>query len=383
MAGYTDSFVCNKVKTGPMMLFAKFKGNLISTERINLFLIVLLAVLVASCTRKPSIQFFKGNYVQAFEIAAKEHKKVLVLISDSSCGSCNKFIEHLNDQDRTVDILRREYICLKEDMQKKDDRLLMRMFKCPSFPFPYFFDQDANLITMGFPNSKAYDISDLRKISIDEYRFTELFQLPVTSGEYKKLISLNMKASLLMQKNNIDSAYHLFKTSLQICSYPYNLRSVSLLSKILNEPSEGIDSLIKNYKPSESDNFIYNGFTQYLELNEGTDKLIAQNPGTGYSFSENNERVLGEIKVGQKTRFAFTITNTSSTPLIIFKVSHPCDCIRLSWSSEPLKPNEKSLISGEFTPYQKGDFRKEIFIHTNSNNNPMGVFKISGSASEQ
>lgn len=364
------------------MLFKKFEGKFFSTKRINRLLIVLLAMLASSCTRKPGIQFFKGNYVQAFEAAKKEHKKVFILISDSTCGSCNKFIDHLNDQGRTIEILRTEYICLKADVQKKDDRLLIRMLKCPSYPFPYFFDKNANLIAMGFPNSKEYNISDLRKISIDDYRFTELFQLPITPGEYKKLISMNMKASLLMQKNNTDSAYRLFKTSLQICSYPYNLRSVSILSKILNEPLEGIDSLIKNYKPSESDNFIYDGFAQYLELNEGTDKLIAQNPETGFSFSEKNERVLGNIKVGQKTRFSFTITNTSSTPLIIFRVSHPCDCIRLAWSSKPLKFNEKSLISGEFTPYQKGDFRKEIFIHTNSKNNPTGIFKISGSASE-
>lgn len=347
---------------------------------INYLLLALLFSTISSCSNKNKISFRRGELNEVFELAKKTNKKVFVLITDSTCGSCLEFENFLHQQSTTCQILNRDYICYKANIRNSREHKIAEIVKCPSYPFPYFFDADGNLLAFGFPNKKEYDISDLNEITIDKYRFPELFHLEISANEYKTLVSMNMKATLLLNtksKVNVLKSYNLFKESLNISSYPYNIRYTNLLSNKSNK-----DILIKrplNSNQNASDKFLYGDISKYTGIGTFTESALktSRNKDTA-DYVLDQTRDLGKLMKSKSYEFSFKIKNLSKRPLVILNVQHPCDCIKLNWSKSSIRHNETAFIKGTFTPYESGTFHKEIFVHNNSLLKPMGIFEIQG-----
>lgn len=349
---------------------------------VKYYFILVLVVLISACTREKKIRYLDGDLVKIFQLAKKQHKRVFVLITDRNCGSCKKFIDRLDEQPEVKKILERDYICYKADISNSKEHEIAEIVKCPSYPFPYFFDDKGKLLAFGFPKTKEYDISTLNNISIYEYRFKELFNLPVSSTTYKHLVSMNMQATLLLnEKGNasVEAANKLFKNSLHIAPYPYNMRYANLLSIQLNKEVDHFTKML-TYTPTVSDTFLYGDIENYVSnqhnsLTVRSIKAIEDIPD--YAFDTENKQ-LGNIRTGVKHAFSFTIRNLSKIPLIIENVNHPCDCVKLSWTGSAIGYNEVAIIKGTFSPYVSGEFIKDIFVHTNSAKYPMHVVKIRG-----
>jgi len=323
----------------------------------------------------------RGDLAQVFIAAKRAHKKVFVLITDNTCGNCTALLENINRQQATRKILDREYICYEADIQNAQEHTIAEIVKCPSYPFPYFFDENGDLLAFGFPMSKEYKIDNLNNIKIDEERFTELFKLPISGSQYKKMVSMNLKATLLLDTNR-QMSLALFKNSMDIAAYPYNIRYVNLLDRPLSV-NDKISQALRVSAENASDQFLYGNIGNYVNIAgaDDTDKqALDDNNIEDYSLSNNGEQ--GAIKKGVPHPFSFSVKNLSKTPLIILKVSHPCSCVKLFWPTTPVKMNETATVKGIFTPTASGGFLKEIFVHTNSAKNTMAVFKINGTVYE-
>lgn len=343
--------------------------------------IALMCTCHISCsTRSDKIIFIDDSPENIFLLAQKTHKKVFVLITDSTCGSCNHFIDFLNTQTTTKKILSRDYLCYNADIKTLSGHKIAEIVKCPAYPFPYFFDSNGNLLAFGFPNSKDYDITELKNIRLEEYRFTELFKLPISINAYKKLISINIRGTILEQQKHELDAYQMFRKSLDIAKYPYNIRHVQLLAGRLNLENDYFKKDPPKMVPNLSDKFLYGDVDSYMLLGRGNVQAYKTTDSAVDYYINGSTKELGVIKKGQLTRFSFSIKNISQKPLIIYKVSHPCDCIKLSWSTYPIPPNQSTIVKGLFRPYCDGQFNKEIFIHTNSSKMPMGIFTIKGTS---
>jgi hypothetical protein len=335
---------------------------------------ILLTLFCLACNKPHDITFINSKPEDLFRLAQKTNKKVFILISDSTCGSCNNFVNFLNTQSVTKTILAEDYICYKADIRDSIGREIARIVKCPSYPFPYFFDNRGNLLAFGFPQSKSYDISNLNNITVEKSRFMELFKLPISVSAYKNLVTLNMQATLLLLNKDSLSAYNKFKKSLGISVYPYNFRHVQLLSKDLKLPT--YTYLNTGLVSNASDDLLYGNLQDYMLLNNGS--VRSKNKiNTDYQILDSSKE-LGEIKKGRHVQFSFKVQNLSDKPLIIFKVSYPCECIKMKWPAKPIIKNAFATIHGDFEPYGNGDFDKEIFIHTNSAKVPMGIFTLIG-----
>lgn len=340
------------------------------------YIISLLTICFFSCSHAPKINFLRGDLAKVFATAQKTHKKVFILITDSTCGNCISLLENINGQKQTLKILADNYVCYKADIQDLKEHTIAEIVKCPSYPFPYFFNSTGDLLAFGFPHSKEYNITNLDDIKISEERFTELFKLPISSDQYKKLVTMNIKATLLLDTKE-HAAFALFKNSLDIAAYPYNLRYINLLARPL-EITDKISQALVNSSQNASDQFLYGEIKNYVGIQNITatySSNLAYNP-LDYSLSNGGEQ--GVIKKGIPHPFTFSIKNLSAKPLIIYQVSHPCSCVKLLWPNTPIKTNETAIIRGTFNPYEVGSFLKEIFVHTNSLKNPMGTYKISG-----
>lgn len=348
--------------------------NCFTVRKILIF--ISLIFLLFSCREKERIKYVSGNLNDVFLLSKKFEKKVFILITDSTCGACKQFDELLNRNAATIKTLNNDYICYKANIKNPYDRVIAEVVKCPSYPFPYFFDSDGNLLAFGFPSNKDFSISNLQDFSLDEYNFKEFFKLPITSAKYKELISLNLRGTLLMNKGYKYEleALELFQKSLKIAVYPYNLSKTKILSESLNLPYELKKEQLSTYNASIPDQFIYRDNEYSYFLNK-KDRTI--NDKADFKINLNRQN-LGKLEQGKKYKFKFYIKNQSNKLIWIEKASHPCDCIKLDWSKQKVKYNEVIEVSGVFTPYEVGKFDKEIFIHINAENQQMASVFITG-----
>ncbi|WP_175634479.1 DUF1573 domain-containing protein [Pedobacter ghigonis] len=346
---------------------------------IKVWLLFCICMFSLSCTNN-HIKFNKGDLAVIFKKAVKDKKKVFILVSDSLCDKCIQFEDFLNTQQATVNRLQSEFICYKVNVRNPIDRETAALLKVPSYPFPFFFQSDGQLIAFGFPNTKTYDIQDLNRITIDENVFTELFGLNIDTKAYKRLITLVLKAKIMSssrKKSEVESAVRLVDSSLKIAPYPYNVR-------LFNEISPKISSthsrkLLKHYKATSSDYFLYEDVEGYMKIEDSksTIDFAAEDEYSDFEFSEKRKD-LGKLKKGQAYKFQFEISNVSKHSIFIESVNHPCDCLKLNWSKDIINIGGKKVVYGTFIPYQTGEFIKDIYVHTNSITQPMKIYQIKG-----
>lgn len=344
----------------------------------------LLILLTASCKHTPaSIYYESGPIEEIFVRAKQEHKKVFVLISNSECGQCEGFKKKLNTQATTVGILAADYLCYYADVMDPGQKDIARIVKCPSYPFPYFFDEDGNLEAFGFPNSPDYNISNLSDIRVDEYKFRELFRLLITTPDYKQLVSLNLRAYLLMKQQPgkqllIDSAYNLSLRSMNIAVYPYNTYLTHLLGQRTRYPSPTPLPLLVIPSLTHADQVVYGSLLDSIPYSLG-DSLhtITTTDEIAYIFDTNSQEC-GTIAKGTDYNFHFAFRNTGTKELVIAKAEHSCSCIELQWPKQPIPPGGTGSISGVFHADEKGIFKKDIYIHTPSPKVPMRIISLTG-----
>ncbi|THU34751.1 DUF1573 domain-containing protein [Niastella caeni] len=351
----------------------------------TLFVLPVFFLLIASC-RHSGIHYENGTIEEVFARALKENKKVFVLISNSDCGQCDLFKKKLGTETATARILAADYLCYYADVLDSGQKNIAQIVKCPSYPFPYFFDKNGNLEAFGFPNSKDYDISDLSRIGIDEYKFRELFRLPVTTTAYKQLVSHNLQAYLLMHQGQsdprlIDSAYRLAAASMDIAIYPYNIYMVHTLGKRVTHPSLPQHPILAHPPYTKSDQLIYGKLLEGIPFSSLlADSLLPTTKavnGITYAF-EKDIRECGDIPLGTDYDFRFLFKNTGTKELIIANAEHSCSCIELQWPKRPIAPGQTGFITGVFHAGEKGKFKKEIYVHTPSPQVPMKIITLTG-----
>lgn len=339
-------------------------------------------LLLFGCDHSP-VQYMDGRIEEVFARAKKEDKKVFVLIVNSECGNCEYFRKMLDSQYRTARILQKGYVCYIADASSNQYKDIARITKCPSYPFPYFFDKNGTLLAFGFPQSKEYDIRDLDKIGVDEYIFREIFRLPISTRKYKQLVSLNLQAYLLMKGSgertaSLDTAYQLTRRSMAIAIYPYNIYLSHTLAGKLSRYEAATASLPARPVFTPSDKSIYGNMLDTIPLLENA--LAGANNGSdsiAFVFNKSTQEC-GVIRQGKNYTFSFEFRNTGKNDLLIAKADHPCSCIELQWPKHPIKPGATSVIKGVFHAWEKGKFKKEIYVHLTGPNMPMKIITLTG-----
>ena len=79
----------------------------------------------------------------------------------------------------------------------------------------------------------------------------------------------------------------------------------------------------------------------------------------------------GTIRIGDSNAANFTITNTGSSSLVIFRVSASCGCTNVEWEKQPIAPGETTTIRVDITPDETGYFSKTITVYCNIQDTPV------------
>lgn len=103
--------------------------------------------------------------------------------------------------------------------------------------------------------------------------------------------------------------------------------------------------------------------------------LVALFLAVGSMFAQKIEMVKKVHDFGTLTdeggpiSYKFTIKNTGSAPIIIFKVNSSCGCTTPEWTKSPIIPGKEGTLTVEFDPYDNlGNVSKTITINSNAEN---------------
>jgi thioredoxin-related protein len=359
------------------------KSKLIVVTSLIFFSLIAFTFPTISCNAS-KVNYQPGSIYEVFQKAKSEKKKVFLIMEDSNCEKCMMFPDFINSKKRTVDILNKDFICYRVNNKNINHLPIVQVLKCPSFPFPFFFDNDGTLISFGFPNDPNFDISNLDSITINKYLFSELFNLGITLEQYKTLVTQNMKAFLLMENLNnpssLKSAYEFTRGSLDIAVYPYNLFYSNLLKEQLSI-EENLDSYrLKTATPSDS--IIYgNIFRKADSLGIGSYFSVSPhfaNLQPDFLLEELSWQ--NKIVKGLAANFEFKIRNTGKETIIIKSIRDQCGCINVQWTPKSIDPGRFEIVKGTFVPSDSGEFKKLIHIHSNSKHAQVKDMIISGYA---
>lgn len=82
---------------------------------------------------------------------------------------------------------------------------------------------------------------------------------------------------------------------------------------------------------------------------------------------DNTIHDFGKIKEGDTVSHVFTVTNTGTAPLFIYKISGSCDCVGSSFSKDVMAPGASNAIKIYFdTKGRKGMQSRKIVVVANT-----------------
>lgn len=101
------------------------------------------------------IQFHKGSWDQALQLAKKENKLIFLDIYATWCGPCKQLKKRTFSNAEVGNIYNQNFINVAFDGEKGDGKMLMQKYNLRSFPSLLFIDGNGKVYgqTVGFHNS--------------------------------------------------------------------------------------------------------------------------------------------------------------------------------------------------------------------------------------
>lgn len=104
---------------------------------------------------KEGIQFHKGTWEEALQIAKKENKLIFLDVYATWCGPCKKLKANTFSNTEVGDFYNHNFVNVAFDGEQGDGAMLMQKYRLSSFPSLLFIDGNGKLIgqTGGYHNS--------------------------------------------------------------------------------------------------------------------------------------------------------------------------------------------------------------------------------------
>lgn len=104
------------------------------------------------------IEFFKGSFAEAKELAKKEKKLIFIDAYTSWCGPCKLMTSKVFPLESSGNAYNTKFVNLKVDMEKGEGIDLAKQYQVKYYPTLLFLDSDGNLVhsAVGFHEESAF-----------------------------------------------------------------------------------------------------------------------------------------------------------------------------------------------------------------------------------
>lgn len=102
------------------------------------------------------IQFHKGNWNEALELAKKEHKLIFLDIYATWCGSCKKLKKHTFSDEKVGQFYNSNFINVSFDAEQEEGLKLVNQYHLTGYPSLLFIDENGKVVTQsgGYQNTE-------------------------------------------------------------------------------------------------------------------------------------------------------------------------------------------------------------------------------------
>jgi hypothetical protein len=93
-----------------------------------------------------------------------------------------------------------------------------------------------------------------------------------------------------------------------------------------------------------------------------TSAIFAQKKIVDVAKFDSDTIALGRIKQSNPTKGTFTVTNISTSPLIIEQANPTCGCTISDYTKEPIAPGKTGVINATYNAANVGHFEKHLTV---------------------
>jgi len=114
------------------------------------------------------IQFFRGDWNEALQMAKKEHKILFLDIYATWCGPCKKLKSRTFSNKEVGDFYNQHFINVSLDGEKGQGPLLSNEFNLRSYPSLFYIDENGKLVQLISGYQDSNDLINIGKSVIAE-----------------------------------------------------------------------------------------------------------------------------------------------------------------------------------------------------------------------
>ena len=345
-------FVCKSVMKG------------VSWGLLFLWLGVITCCLFACQQKEEEVRLtFEDGIAQALQTG----KKLLVWHAWENGIDTTDYFEKIKKEFESDSLFRQNYILVHHVANIVGNEALSRILQNNKQPLWLLFSADLNL-EMVWPGAKKELKQRLDSVS-KGFALTETYTntLHLSDEDYKKVVSSTLKAFWACKEGDEGKAFDMIRYSVQIAPYFYNSY---LAAKIYErngkqkEAEEQAQSALQSY--DESDYFLYHALCDELYF------ILGCNAPTGgeqrHIVFRETMKDCGRIGYRTKCEIDYEFKNIGSVPVLIKQVVKSCNCMEVSWDTQPVLPGATGHIHVVHKADRKGNFSKMIavFLHPDS-----------------
>jgi thioredoxin-related protein len=169
----------------------------------KLLLIFLLHTLLYGGIYATGIDFFKGSWLEAQNIAQKQHKGIFLTAHSPNCPTC-KDIELQIEQEKTLtDYYNQHFVSYKIDLESSDGAMLAAQYGIAQLPNCLFLDADGNIIQRSEGKLDKWDLLELGMAATENLP-NRAGASKITDNSSQKNTTLSKENSaIVLDKNNI------------------------------------------------------------------------------------------------------------------------------------------------------------------------------------
>lgn len=198
------------------------------------------------------IEFFKGSWEEALEIAAQEDKVIFVDAYAEWCGPCKRMARKVFPREEVGDFFNQHFINMKIDMEKGMGLEFRKKYPVSAFPTLFFIDAKGEVVQKARGAQQVDGLIQLGKSALAKADNLEVYQQKYKEGErdpaflYKYIRALNNagESSLKVANDYFDTAPDLRAAFNQKLLFEAVTEADSKLFSMLMERRSEVEALL-------------------------------------------------------------------------------------------------------------------------------------------
>lgn len=331
----------------------------------QIFVFLFFCIILLACKKTiPSQIEYERSFEELSEIAVSGNKSFCIILSNPECPPCDLLHKALFED---ISAFMGEKVIFNiVDISLPQNKWYGQFIASKGTPAALIFSRQGELEAIIHGAGKA-SIECLKKsingkLDCSKYLYSSSFSKSIKNEDIIKSLNLILKARAKVEKH--EDATSELKESMNTLYYPY-----VLWLQIQNEKNKGnteeaayfakqmLTFQEPLYAALYSDLYLASRYTINPQFNIKDAPLLE---------IENSNIDLGELKVGESTKFSVKLKNGGKDTLQIYDISVSCSCLKLlSKKSYAIDSGGEDSLYLEFSADYAGEIKRDLRLTTN------------------